>query len=163
MAGGTHYERAFEGVLRERGIRYAAVDQSQKALLRGERVKSFDFVLYPQRGRGILVDVKGRKLSRKALARGRFEQTWVTAADVEGLGRWEEVFGDGYLAALVFAYWVVDEPEQDGERDYVFVVAELSGYQRLMRQRSRSWQTVHVPVRAFAGLARPLEAFLARQ
>ena len=61
--GATHYERAFEWYLRQRDMRYVAVDQAKKAVFSGVRLKSFDFIVYSGRGRAVLLDVKGRKLA----------------------------------------------------------------------------------------------------
>ena len=41
-----HYEAAFEDYLRSEGIAYVAVDEQEKAIFSGARVKSFDFLLY---------------------------------------------------------------------------------------------------------------------
>ncbi len=56
-----HYEAAFEDYLRSRGLPYVAVDETRKAIFAGTRVKSFDFLVYHDRGSNRLVDVKGRK------------------------------------------------------------------------------------------------------
>ena len=178
---GTHYEQAFESLLQQRQVPYVAVDQAKKALFGPVRLKSFDFIIYPPRGPRILTDVKGRKLSRKSFQRGRLGQTWTTLDDVESLRRWQRVFGAGYLAAFVFAYWLCDDDPDDHpdpnstapppadppgsiatfeQRDYTFVVAELNAYQRQMRPRSSSWQTVYVPARPFARCARPFDQLL---
>jgi len=181
---GTHYERAFEAVLQRRQVPYVAVDQAKKALFGPVRLKSFDFIIYPRRGPMLLTDVKGRKLSKKSFQRGHLGQTWTTRNDVESLRSWERVFGAGYLAAFVFAYWLYDDDEPAeiaqadsaaaapkssspggvesfDQRDYTFVVAELNAYERQMRPRSSSWRTVYVPAKQFAQRARPFEQFLA--
>ncbi|MFN0012064.1 MAG: HYExAFE family protein [Phycisphaerales bacterium] len=84
-----HYERAFEGYLRQKRLPYVAVDEAKKALLpegvgfevRGgggvaacaagaggrapaRSIKSFDFVIYAD-GRNLLIEVKGRKVARR--------------------------------------------------------------------------------------------------
>ncbi|MBN1435661.1 MAG: HYExAFE family protein [Sedimentisphaerales bacterium] len=167
---GTHYEQAFAGYLAEHGINHVPIDQHHKALLAGEKLKSFDFIVYASEQRKILVDVKGRKLERKSFERGRYDQNWVTADDITGLQQWSEQFGAEYIAALVFAYWVQDdgdeepwpfaETERFAERDYHFVAVELNAYRRVMRRRSEAWDTVHVPSKQFAQMAQPLLQFL---
>jgi len=52
-----HYEAAFEGFLRDRGIPCVAVDEAKKALFANARLKSFDFVVYSKNGPNLLVDV----------------------------------------------------------------------------------------------------------
>ena len=171
---GTHYERAFEDMLRGRGIPYVAVDQAKKAVFAGVRIKSFDFLVYPAKGAKILVDVKGRKFSYTAYQQGRWGETWVTSVDVAGLSCWEEVFGAGYKSAFVFAYWLTDSNEGDQERennlfediyhfegrDYAFAVVEVDTYQRRMRVRSVSWNTVFVSQRQFRQMAQPFGEYI---
>jgi len=189
-AGNTHYERAFERFLQRRRIAYVAVDQAKKAVFAGVRLKSFDFLLYPSHGPALLADVKGRKLPCRTLAAPpRAGQTWTTLADVEGLAAWEDVFGPGYLAAFIFAYWLVapsptdppqvspaptcpDAPplpantrrpldlfEHEG-RAYCFWVADLAGYRLRMKPRSPKWNTLYVPRRLFTAWALPFDRYV---
>jgi hypothetical protein len=165
----THYERAFEDFLQLRRIPYVAVDQAKKAIFSGARVKSFDFILYPAHGRKILVDVKGRKLNRDAFNRGRLGPSWTTIDDLDGLKCWEQVFGNDYLAAFVFAYWLVDSDlplpldpaiHRFDQRDYVFIIADLAAYQLRVRPRSPRWHTVYVRAADFAQLVLPFDQFV---
>ena len=98
----NHYEAAFEAFLRSRRMPYVAVDESKKALFAGSKLKSFDFVVYSRGGANLLVDVKGRKATGDAAP----TQTWATRRDVEDLGEWERIFGDGFRAVLAFAFEV---------------------------------------------------------
>ena len=100
----VHYEAAFEGFLRDRRIPYVAVDEAKKALFANAKLKSFDFVVYPQNKPRLLVDVKGRSLRNRAKRSG-FE-TWATEADVKDLLQWEQVFGEGFTAVFGFVYWI---------------------------------------------------------
>src|SRR4051812_12757568 len=100
----VHYEAAFEGFLRDRRIPYVAVDEAKRALFANAKLKSFDFVVYPQNKPRLLVDVKGRSLRNRAKRSG-FE-TWTTEADVKDLLQWEQVFGDGFTAVFGFVYWI---------------------------------------------------------
>ncbi|MBC7835550.1 MAG: HYExAFE family protein [Phycisphaerales bacterium] len=180
----VHYERAFEAYLRARRIPYVAVSEARKALLPepishaphnpvspGKAVdapaslKSFDFVLYGP-GQNYLVDVKGR---RDAGGRGRPNvpsrlESWVTREDVHSLGRWEGLFGSGFVAAFVFMYWADAQPadahfvdvfEHDGAW-YIPRLVTVRDYVPAMRTRSDRWKTVHVPGPAFRTLCRPL-------
>jgi hypothetical protein len=167
-----HYESAFEDFLGRRGIAYVAVDQAHKAAFGGVRLKSFDYILYPSKGPALLADVKGRKLGGRT---GQLPgQTWVTLEDIKGLGQWEAVFGEGYLAVFVFAYWLAGDGEgvsraqsSDPElvhhcegRGYSFWVAQLAGYRTCMKRRSKAWQTVYVPRRLFRHWAMPFNHYL---
>ena len=158
-----HYEAAFEGFLRHRGVPYVAVDEAKKALFANAKLKSFDFVVYSKNGPNLLVDVKGRSLRNRA-ARSGFE-TWATERDVADLLQWEQVFGDGFRAVLTFVYWI--EPPLTPEagmfefRDRWYLMGiDLSEYRDHMRRRSAKWETVAIPAADFRSLARPLESWL---
>jgi hypothetical protein len=160
----VHYEAAFEAFLRERRIPYVAVDEAKKALFANAKLKSFDFVVYPQNKPRLLVDVKGRSLRNRAKRSG-FE-TWTTEADVKDLLQWEQVFGDGFTAVLVFVYWIdpplTPEPGMFEFRDrwYMLVGVDLAEYRDHMRRRSAKWETVCLPAEDFRSLARPVESWL---
>jgi hypothetical protein len=160
----VHYEAAFEGFLREKRIPYVAVDEAKKALFANAKLKSFDFVVYPPDRPRLLIDVKGRSL-RNRTKRSGFE-TWTTEADVRDLLQWEQVFGDGFTAVLVFVYWIdpplTPEPGMFEFRDrwYMLVGVDLAEYRDHMRRRSAKWETVCLPAEDFRSLARPVESWL---
>jgi len=159
-----HYESAFEAYLRERGIPYVAVDEARKALFSSARLKSFDFVVYSKSGRNLLVDIKGRQF-RGSSARRSF-QTWATERDVEDLLQWQEVFGDGFTAVLMFMYWIdaplTPEPGMFEHRGrwYLTLGVALAEYREHMRRRSVKWETVALPQADFRSLARPIDNWL---
>src|SRR5882724_7577530 len=103
----VHYEAAFEAFLRDRGIPCVAVDEAKKALFANSKLKSFDFVVYSKAGPNLLVDIKGRSHRTDGVksSRGSFE-TWTTQQDVDDLIQWQQVFGEGFKAVLVFLYWI---------------------------------------------------------
>src|SRR5215213_1813457 len=108
MDRGNHYEKAFEAYLRDRRLGYVAVDESRRASLDDEPVKSVDFIVYGLAGARLLVDVKGRKFpGGPADKPRRVWQNWVEREDVTGLERWQESFGPEYQAVLVFAYHIL--------------------------------------------------------
>lgn len=161
----VHYEAAFEDYLRRRGIPYVAVDEAKKALFANAKLKSFDFVVYNQNGRNLLVDVKGRTC-RQGVGRRSF-QTWITQRDVEDLMQWEQVFGEGFKALLTFVYWIdqpplVPEPGVIEFRDrwYLVMGVDLAEYRNHMRRRSPKWETVCLPADDFRQLARPIDQWL---
>jgi hypothetical protein len=150
--------------LRERGVPYVAVDEAKRALFANARLKSFDFVVYSKKGPNLLIDVKGRS-RRNRSERAGFE-TWATEHDVNDLMEWEQVFGEGFKAVLMFIYWVdpplTENPGVFHHRDkwYLIMGIDLSEYRAHMRRRSAKWETVCLPVREFRSLARPLETWL---
>ncbi len=159
-----HYEAAFEAFLREKKIPYVAVDEAKKALFGQAQLKSFDFVVYSDKGRNLLVDVKGRQ-ARSNSSRASY-QTWATEQDVSDLLQWEQVFGEGYKAVLMFIYWI-DAPLtadpgmfQFRDRWYLLLGVDLTEYRSHMRRRSVKWETVALSAADFRSLARPLEEWL---
>jgi hypothetical protein len=160
-----HYEAAFEDYLRSQGLPYIAVDEHKKAIFSGARIKSFDFLLYCPPGATWLVDVKGRKFPYDAAGRKHYWENWVTCDDLEGLAQWQRVFGEGFEANLVFAYWLTGP---DGQlpsahvhsfrnEHYSFLCIPLDDYRRHCRHRSSKWRTVSVPTAVFRELARPIQ------
>src|SRR4051812_5735172 len=101
----VHYEAAFEAYLRDKGIPYVAVDEAKKAMFSNAKLKSFDFVVYNKSGPNLLVDIKGRQLRGRG-GRTPSYQTWATEQDVADLLQWQQVFGDGFEAVLMFVYWI---------------------------------------------------------
>ncbi len=159
-----HYEAAFEGYLRERKTPYVAVDEAKKALFANAKLKSFDFVVYSQAGPNLLVDVKGRQARENSTRRGY--ESWTTERDIEDLLQWQEVFGEGFRAVLVFVYWIeapmIPEPGmfEFRERWYLLMGIDLIEYRNHMRRRSSKWETVCLSAEDFRQLARPLETWL---
>lgn len=159
----VHYEAAFEGFLRDRGVPYVAVDEAKRALFADARLKSFDFVVYSRSGPNLLVDVKGRQ--QRGL-RARSHQCWSTLRDIEDLAQWEQVFGAGFRAMLLFIYWIEPplhpEPGAYAFRDrwYQLLGVDLAEYRNHMRRRSARWETVSLPADEFRLLARPIEQWL---
>jgi hypothetical protein len=166
MDRGNHYEAAFEAYLRDRRLGYVAVDESRRASLEDEPVKSIDFIVYGLDGARLLVDIKGRKFPGGADGKPRFTwQNWAFRDDVEGLQRWESSFGSEYRGVLVFAYFIAQNVElRRGTPDvwvwkgrrYLMRAVAVDDYRRHMRVRSPSWGTVHLPMAAFREVVRPL-------
>lgn len=160
----VHYEAAFEDYLRSRGLPYVAVDEQRKAIFAGARIKSFDFLVYPPAGKAWLVDVKGRKFPYAGRRGKRHWENWVTLSDLEGLAQWQQAFGDGFEARLVFAYWLTGtgnrlpttQVHTYQAKHYSFYSIALDDYAQHCRGRSSKWTTVALPVRLFRELAAPL-------
>jgi len=159
-----HYEAAFEDFVRSQGWPYVPVDEKKRAIFSGVRVKSFDFIVYPPGVRAWLVDVKGRKFPYEINGSRRYWENWVTRGDLEGLKRWEGVFGEGFEPVLVFVYWLprVSEIEPSPSvhsfrgQTYAFVFATAGDYSSLARTRSPKWETLSVPRRSFRDIIRPV-------
>lgn len=169
MDRGNHYETAFEAYLRDRRLGYVAVDESRRASLDDEPVKSIDFIVYGQGGARLLVDIKGRKFPGGKAGKARHTwQNWVFREDVEGLERWTASFGSDYRGVLVFAYYILPDVElRPGTSDvwvwkgrrYLMRAVPVDEYRRHMRMRSVRWGTVHLPTAAFREVVRPLREF----
>jgi hypothetical protein len=170
MDRSNHYEAAFEAYLQWHRFCYVAVDETRRAMLGETRVKSLDFIVYGPSGARLLVDVKGRRFPGGS--RGRLRavwECWSTQDDIDGLGRWGELFGPGYQGLLVFAYQLlpivrIDENTEDmwtwRGRRYLLRAVPVEEYRQRMRVRSPRWGTVGLPGAVFRELARPLHHFL---
>lgn len=163
-----HYEAAFEHYLRQRQTPYVAVAESKKAVFRDAKLKSFDFIVYAAREPSWLVDIKGRRWAARGAGRKPSWENWITQADLDGLLQWQEVFGDGFRAMLVFAY-CLEEPFADPpaelmhcyhERRYVFAGVPLDEYRLHARVRSPKWGTINMPMADFARQVRPMVQWL---
>jgi hypothetical protein len=160
-----HYEAAFADYLRSRGVPYVAVDEHRKSIFAGERVKSFDFLVYHPGGEKWLVDVKGRKFPYDTDGQKRYWENWITRDDLTGLTHWEEAFGAGFRSVFVFAYQLqgsVARPPTDylhvfREAHYAFMCIPLTEYRRACRPRSAAWDTLSMPAARFRALARPIQ------
>jgi hypothetical protein len=169
MDRANHYEAAFEAYLRDRRLGYVAVDESRRASLDDEPVKSLDFIVYGVGGAKLLVDVKGRKFPGGSKEKPRRAwKNWVEREDVAGLTRWEASFGPGYRALFVFAYWIQPEVEvRRGTADlwvwrgrlYLMRAVPVADYRAHMRVLSPRWDTVHLPTGVFRELVRPVRDF----
>jgi hypothetical protein len=160
-----HYEAAFEDYLRSRGIPYVPVDEQKKVIFAGARIKSFDFLVYRDRGRKWLVDVKGRKYPYDTKSSRRYWENWITRSDLDGLALWEKVFGRGFESVLIFAYWLVGSEDRlptphvhtYAEQHYAFLCVPLEVYRRHCRRRSAKWDTVTLPAATFRRHAKPIQ------
>lgn len=167
VKGHIRYERAFQHYLAAHRVTHVVVNEAKKASFRGARLKSFDFIVYSTRGRHWLVDIKGRRWTvRRDGQRPRWEN-WITLDDLDGLSRWQEVFGGEFRALLVFAYAVEspgDPPAEivhafEGVR-YAFAGIPMDDYRIHARLRSPKWGTVCMPRREFADAVRPIADWL---
>jgi len=153
----NQYERAFENWLIDNRIQYIAVDEHKRAVFTRCKVKTFDFLLYPRNGQVIIAEVKGRKFKGTSFAKLAGLECWVTTDDIEGLARWQEVFGPGHQAIFVFAYETenidVDFDGKDvydfSQNRYAFFGITLDDYRESMKRRSPKWQTVTLPANKF--------------
>ncbi len=161
-------------------------DQTPRSL------KSFDFVIYGP-STNLLLEIKGRKIPRRLSpasippqadhlmssphsdganggrggggggGKGRLE-SWVTEDDVESLGIWEDLFGQGFQAAFAFIYWCDEQPPdalfqetfEHQNRWYAIRAITRRAYASAMKPRSKRWRTVHLPTESFERLSQPL-------
>ncbi len=160
---GRHYEEAFEDFLAAEGIPYVPVTLAQRQAFQAARIKAFDFVVWPSEGPNWLVDIKGR-----VCRTGRLEN-WVTQGDVEGLGAWQGVFGEGFVGMYVFVY-LVENPAQWPHQQaplheyqgssYSFWSVSVDDYSRCARVRSAKWKTFSAQAEVFRGIADPVGRWL---
>lgn len=178
----NHYEAAFEGWLRAHQVPYVAVDEAKRAVLGGGTLKSLDFIVSPAlaeeasttvggellpRRTSWLVDVKGRKFP-SGDQQAQYWKNWSTQDDLWSLGRWEQLFGEGFQALFVFAYLVTAERSplpselmyEHGGMWYGFVGVTLRDYARWARPISPAWHTVAMPTGPFRQLARPMASLV---
>ena len=95
-------------------------------------------------------------------------ECWVTIGDVDGLDKWQQIFGDGHKAAFVFVYRIENiDVDFDGmdvlefdDSTYFFLSVTLENYRRFMRRRSPRWQTVTLPARKFRETAMQISDLL---
>ncbi len=164
----NHYERAFQNWLIDNRIQYIAIDEHKRAAFARCKVKSFDFLVYLANGQIIIAEVKGRKFKGTNLAKLTGFECWVTAEDVDGLVRWQQVFGTRYQAVFVFVYKIENIDVDFDGRDvfdfdtdkYIFFTIELDDYRSFMKRRSPKWQTVTLPADKFRQCAVQISQFL---
>jgi hypothetical protein len=169
MDRSNHYEAAFEAYLQWHRLCYVAVDETRRAWLGDARVKNLDFIVHGEAGARLVVDVKGRRFpSGSAGRQRRVWECWSTRDDIDGLGRWAELFGPGYLGLLVFIYQLLPSVALDDATDdlwtwrgkrYLLRAVAVEDYRRHMRVRSPKWETVGLPQAAFRALVRPFHHF----
>ncbi|MHC4622086.1 MAG: HYExAFE family protein [Planctomycetota bacterium] len=164
----NHYERAFENWLIDNHVQYVSGEEHKKKAFSRLQVKSFDFLLYPPNQQIIIAEVKGRSFKGTTLAKLAGLECWVTAGDVEGLARWQEVLGPTHTAVFVFAYKVENvDVDFDGRdfydysgRRYIFFGVRLDDYRRFMVRRSPKWRTVTLPAEDFRQCAVQVQQLL---
>jgi hypothetical protein len=159
----NHYEAAFEAYVRSLRVPCVAVDEAKRAILGEDGLKNPDFLLYPRFATNLVVEVKGKR-GKNALGRRAWEN-WVTTDDLDGLVRWQAMFGPGFRAILAFVY---AEPPQafplpGGEGafafrrlDYRFWAVGLDEYLAHLRSRGPAWKAVAMARAAFRRRVRPL-------
>ena len=164
----NHYERAFGNWLIDNHIQYIAVDEQKRAAFGRSKIKSFDYLLYPRNQQIIVAEVKGRKFKGTSFAKLAGFECWVTADDVDGLARWQQVFGPDHTAVFVFAYRIENIDVDFDGRDvydfvqdrYIFFAVRLDDYRRFMKRRSPKWQTVTLPADKFRQCAVQMQNLL---
>jgi len=161
----NHYERAFEHWLIDHRLEYVPLNQLKEVVCAHAEVKSFDFLVCARSGMKILAEVKGRKFRGTSLQRRTALPCWVTTRDIDALTTWQQIFGRGYLAVLVFVYRLEHvDVELDGivpfefnDAMYIFYCISLDDYRQWMRARSPRWRTVTLSADGFRRCAVPID------
>lgn len=167
MANRTnHYDAAFEEYLRHHRVPYVAVDETRRSLLSEFSLKSPDYLVSPAAGENWLIDVKGRRFPSGGEKQSHSWENWATQDDIESMLRWQQVFGAGFRAMLVFAYHILDprwhcqfeRRSRWGHREesYAFYGVWVEDYQTRMARRSRQWETVSLRKRDYEEVRFPL-------
>lgn len=163
----NHYEAAFEAYIRELRVPCVAVDEAKRAFFGDEGVKNPDFLLYPRLSSNLVVEVKGKK-GKDANGRRPWEN-WVTTDDLNGLTRWQSMFGPGFKAMIAFVYAeplpTFALPPGDGSyefrgRCYRFWGVALDDYIAHLRSRGPAWKAVAMARAEFRRRVRPLLEWL---
>ncbi len=159
MKSNNHYEIAFREFLRQKKIPYVQVDESHRSAFAQVKIKSFDFIVYPNDKRNLLVDVKGRKAKPAKKGDWLFDP-WVGREDIDALEVWQKVFGEEFSACFIFAFWLSDnnsvslfEPFEFCDRYYRFSMIYLDDYRAYIKTRSEKWNTITIPRAVFSELA----------
>jgi hypothetical protein len=164
----NHYERAFENWLIDHQIKYTSIIEHKQVAFTEGKVKSFDFLVYPLDSKIIIAEIKGRKFTGTTLEKMTGFECWVTAEDVDGLVKWQQVLGPAYQAVFIFVYLIenidvdfngVDVFDFNSDR-YVFFTVKLDDYRSFMKLRSPKWQTVTLPAGKFRQCAAQISKFL---
>jgi hypothetical protein len=164
----NHYERAFENWLIDNQIKYTSIDEHKQAAFTDCKIKSFDFLVYPPAKPIIIAEVKGRKFTGTSLEKMTGFECWVTAEDIDGLAKWQEILGPAYQAVFIFAYLIenidvdfngVEVFDFNADR-YVFFTVKLDDYRSFMKRRSPKWQTVTLPADKFRRCAAQITELL---
>ena len=164
----NHYERAFENWLLDNRIAYVRADEHKRWPFGRSDIKSFDFLVEAAEGRTIIAEVKGRTFKGANPAKMAGFECWVTAEDVDALGKWRRVLGDSHEAVFIFAYKIENVDVDFDGRDvydfdhnrYIFFAVELEDYRRFMKIRSPKWKTVTLPADKFRKCAIQLQNLL---
>lgn len=164
----NHYDAAFEDYLRTFRVPYVAVDEKRRALAPTASIKSLDFIVYAKQGPNLLIDVKGRTEILPGQGNRRRWENWATIEDIQGLQQWQELFGEGFVSGLVFAYQLpADSISNNLEKLfayrgslYAFYLVKIDEYRLKMRPRSQSWQTVFLHQQDFHEIRQPVDAII---
>jgi len=164
----NHYEQAFENWLIDHQIPYVHWEEHHRLGPAAGSIKNFDFLLRPESGRKILVEVKGRTFAGATLAGLTGLECWVPRDDVKSLRMWKRALGPDHEAVFVFSYRIMQadvdldghEPLVLGPDRYMFFCLRLEDYAQRMRDRSRRWRTVTLAAEDFRRHAKSLAAFL---
>ena len=178
----NEYENAFQSWLTDNRAKYIPIDQHKRSVFSNSKIKSFDFLLYPDKTKDtpnkpdvIIAEVKGRKFKGKSLIGLKSIQSWVTIEDIKGLQIWQRILSASHPSgkiittpAFIFAYKFdnIDvetdgiEPYDYADNKFVFYIIKLDDYKEFMKPRSQKWQTVTLPAEKYRQIALNAKKFL---
>ena len=169
MDRANHYEAAFEASLREQKLPCIAVDETRRSALGDGFVKSLDFLVVPEDGSRLLIDIKGRRFPGGPPKKPRYVwENWVSREDVDCLLQWQECLGSDSTGLFVFVYELAPSIRlTDGTADlwtfrgknYLARAVTVETYQRWMKQRSPKWETVCLASDVYREIVQPFSTF----
>lgn len=173
MKPDNRYETAFADHLRGLGVPFVPISEIRRSRFGELSVKSADFLVLPESGRKLVVDVKGRRYpSGSARSPRKVWENWATAEDLEGLGRWSHQLGPNFCGVIVFVYQIVppfylspNTPDQFDYQGETFLLrgADVAEYRLLAKVRSPRWGTVAVSQAEFGRIVRPFSEFFSTE
>lgn len=162
------YEAAFEAYLQANRLAYVAVDETRRAALIDEPLKTLDFLVFAP-GARLCIDIKGRRFPGGTPQRPRrIWECWSFREDIDGLERWARLAGEDYRPVLVFAYLLQADVKlaestidlfRYREQRYLFRAIDVEDYRQHMRVRSPRWGTVTLPIANYRACVRPFRDF----
>ncbi|MGH9909394.1 MAG: HYExAFE family protein [Nitrososphaerales archaeon] len=170
----SEYEKVFEEIIRTCEIPYIAINEAKRAVVRGKKIKSLDFIVASKNGI-YLLDIKGKTFPygwpKRSIGPRDYWENWVHKDDLEGMELWSKLFESRKVQSLlVFVYKIVKKDELEKFVDYVkmqntyygFVAIPASVYKQHWKQRSKApgFTAMYISRSEFPRFVKPFSNFL---
>jgi uncharacterized protein YlbG (UPF0298 family) len=165
----SHYEAAFEKILRDSGIPYIAINEFKRPIISGKPIKNFDFIVFSKKCKYI-IDIKGksffRKIKRKFVSSKW--KNWILEDDWKGLKQWQKTFGKNFKSIIVYPYWLKNKEDIKQFHDiyyfknkrYGIVGIYSTDFLKNRKRRSKKWNTFYIPKEKFKKFVKPIKYFI---